>query len=660
MLRASRNPSTRSLALLLSALIAGAILLPGCGKSDPAESEASPSAPPEPEAPVASPLDGKGTASVEPAAPVRVSSPGTWTIRYVAGDTGIEPGGGIVLQISPFWGWTPPQVDSPQAPGYVSISTDDPGVELVTQAYPSQYWVQAIVKGDRPLPAGATVTFVYGDTSEGQYPTAAARADRFAERDEEFFLKVDGDGDGFYLPIADSPKIDILPGPAVRLLVTGPSLVELGEVFELRIAAVDARMNRAADFEGAILLKDLEPGIEHPAEVVFAPEDRGAVTVPARAIAEGKARILATRDEDDLAFSVSNPILVTSRSLEYRLYWGDFQVHSGLSDGSGMPEDILRYARDVAGLDAVSVTDHDAHGVFALDEAPEVWERMQRSTREAHEPGRFVPFLGYEWTSWEHGHKHVIYLDDDAPLISNRREAPDPKALWDRLEEGRALTIAHHTLGGPQPTDWDYHDDRFEPVVEICSIHGNSEGQGEPLAVTRPRPGSGVKDALARGYRLGFLGSGDTHNGHPGMGDPSAPLGGVAGIYARELTREAIFEALRARRVFASSGPRAVLDFTLNDAWMGSAVRIDDASARRRIHVEAYSPIRIEALEVIKNGERILYEPIDDLQFAVDLTDPEPAADGDYYYARIRILHDQMLWSSPIWIDLPAVEADGR
>jgi len=606
--------------------------------------------PPPPPTPTASPSDGKGAAVVSPEAPIRVEERGTWTIVFTAGPDGIAVGGGVVLQVSPFWGWSPPQSFDARAPGYTSVTSSDPSVHVTVRENTALHWIQAVVAG-APLAPGQTITFVYGDTGDGENPTAAAAADRFAEREEELLVKVDGDGDGYYTAIERSPRLEVRAAPASHLVITGPSLVRPGEAVELRVAALDFRMNRAEDFTGLVRLRSLEAGLEHPEAISFVPEDRGAVVVAARAVDEGYARVVASFAEDPDRFAVSNPIVVTSRPLPARLFWGDLQIHSGISDGTGTPEEIFAYAREVAGLDVAALTDHDAHGVFALDESPEVWRRIQQATREAYEPGRFVTFPGFEWTSWTFGHKHVLFLDDDAPLLSNRsRDTDTPDKLWSRLPEGRAMTISHHTLGDPVPADWTYHDSRLEPLVEICSIHGSSEGVGQPMSVRGARAGHGVQDALARGYRLGFLGSGDTHNGHPGLGDTGSPLGGVAGIYAAECTREAIWDALRARRVYASSGPRVVLDVTLNETPMGGLARLDSPQARRAFHIEAYSPLRIQAVEIFKNNVRIVREPMDQLTVGLEMEDPEPAGDGDFYYVRLRLMHDQMVWSSPVWV----------
>ena len=109
-------------------------------------------------------------------------------------------------------------------------------------------------------------------------------------------------------------------------------------------------------------------------------------------------------------------------------------------------------------------------------------------------------------------------------------------------------------------------------MTEIVSVHGSSEAPDAPAVIHEPVAGHFVRDALARGYRLGFVGSGDSHDGHPGAFTTDPAEGGLAAILSEELTREGVLRALRARRVYATNGARIVLRVALGGAPMGGVV----------------------------------------------------------------------------------------
>ena len=278
--------------------------------------------------------------------------------------------------MSPFWGWSTPQTERPRALGYTTVETDAVGVELSAETLDQQ--LLAIGVGGRALAAGEEVEITYGAGPAG------ALADRYAERESRFWVAVDGDGDGVRELIAESPAVDVLPGPPARLLLHLPSTARPGDSVDLAAALVDAAGNGWPAFRGALELR-LPAGVgvdndrgrragdgasRQVVSVALKEEDRGRLVVPLRLSAElgGVVRVegrAAGAGSDADSQAESNPLLVSPAGR--RILWADLQNHSGLSDGSATPDDLLRYAREVAALDVAAVTDHDHWGMRFMD-----------------------------------------------------------------------------------------------------------------------------------------------------------------------------------------------------------------------------------------------------------------------------------------------------
>ena len=626
--------------------------------------------------------DGGGTAAVEALrGPAVAGSPGSWRIVYRAGPAGVAVGGTVHLQVSPFWGWSTPQTERPEALGYTTVETDAAGVELSAETLDQQLF--AIGVGGRPLAAGEEVVITYGAGPAG------ALADRYAERESRFWVGVDGDGDGVRELIAESPAVDVMPGPPARLLLHVPSTARPGDLVTLTAALVDAAGNGWPAAAGTLELR-LPPGVhlidsgadsaaevERVVSLPLAVEDRGRLVVPLRL--SGKAsgafrvsgRLMGAETEPGFE-AESNPLLVSPAGR--RILWADLQNHSGLSDGSATPEDLLLYAREVAALDAAAVTDHDHWGMRFMDGEPSIWRRTLDAADARNEPGRFVALAGYEWTNWVEGHRHVVFFEPTAEaaaglLLSSIDERFDePRELWAGLEEVRVLTFAHHSAGAPIATDWSSPPPPgLEPVTEIVSVHGSSEAADSPgMVVRNALAGNFVRDALDRGYRLGFVGSSDGHDGHPGLGHLASPSGGVAAILSDEVTREGIYEALLARRTYATNGPRIVVRASYAGWPIGADIPADAAAAGTvgpiagvpptTLVVRAIAPGEIARIEVVSRqsaagagaltGEALCGEG----ERECSLTVPLPGFQaGGYLYLRVVQEDGGAAWTSPFF-----------
>jgi hypothetical protein len=587
------------------------------------------------------PSDGAGRAWLaDGPARVRAGEAGTWTLVYEAGPEGVAVGGMVFLQVSPFWGWSTPQVEVQEASGYTTVTTEADGVLLEPETLDRQ--LLGIRVGGRPLQGGERVRIVYGAGPRG------ARADTYAERGSRFWIAVDGDGDGVRGLLPDSPTVDVGPGPPARLVLGLPSVARPGETVRLNLAVVDAVGNAWPEVEGEVSLSAEGAEARLPATVRLVPEDRGRLAIDVTATAEGTVRVEA-RGPGPLS-GLADP-LVVSATLP-RVYWGDLHGHSALSDGTGAPEDYYRYARDVAALDVAALTDHDHWGMRALSRSPELWEEICSAAQEFHAPGRFVTLLGFEWTSWIHGHRHVLYFGDEGRVLSSvDPDFESPVQLWEALRGEPVLTITHHTAGGPIAANWEIPPDaELEPVTEIASVHGSSEAADSPRVIYHPVEGNFARDALDRGYRLGFVGSGDSHDGHPGLAQLASPSGGLAAILAEELTRGAVLAALKARRVYATNGPRILLHATLDGAPMGSAIEAS-VDGTRLLQVQAVAPGVLERLDLVRSG-RVVRSFAATQGHELRVEEPIRGLErGDYLYVRVVQTDGGAAWSSPFFVD---------
>ncbi|HXY45705.1 MAG TPA: DUF3604 domain-containing protein [Acidimicrobiales bacterium] len=256
----------------------------------------------------------------------------------------------------------------------------------------------------------------------------------------------------------------------------------------------------------------------------------------------------------------------------YGLYWGDLHRHSLISrcTAGDEPEldDFYRYSFDVCEYDFWAVTDH------AENTSPYQWWSIQKLADVLHVEGRFVPFYGFEWTSAT-GHQNVIYesLTRGAPIYSSTAaETSNPRQLWDHLKQTglASLTIPHHPGSAMVAFDWSYRDEAMLRLVEIFqSCRGNYEADGCFRQYSDGTlAGTFATDGLRAGNRFGLIASSDHGNG-----------ASYVGAYAEELSRSSVFAALHARRTIAATTRDLVVDFRLNDRFMGGAAAACDTAS---------------------------------------------------------------------------------
>ena len=176
-------------------------------------------------------------------------------------------------------------------------------------------------------------------------------------------------------------------------------MVEPGEEFELAIRSEDYFYNRAT---GEIPAYDVTLNGRAFRKI---PAGEPAVNVlkGIKIDREGIYRF-GFRSPDGKLVGTSNPVWV-QRNPRSRIYWGETHTHTGMAEGQGSIEGSYKFGREDARLDFLGLSEHD----IWLDDYE--WQAMQRAVEKYSEPGKFIAFLGYEWTvrrQWG-GHHNVFF-----------------------------------------------------------------------------------------------------------------------------------------------------------------------------------------------------------------------------------------------------------
>lgn len=293
----------------------------------------------------------------------------------------------------------------------------------------------------------------------------------------------------------------------------------------------------------------------------------------------------------------------------YQLFWGDIHSHCSISYGHGSVTQALARARQQ--LDFCSVTGHafwpdmptdretyadiiDYH-TTGFARCANNWQKLL-SLQEHVSGENFLALPSYEWHSLKYGDHNIYAPGPELPLT----DAPDLPALREQCQRVGAIAIPHHIgyAAGYRGIDWQHFRAEQSPFVEVFSLHGCSESEEAPypkLHDMGPRDfGSTAEAGWRMGHKFGIIASTDHHSAYPGShGD------GRMGVFAKALTREALWEAFLARRVFAATGDKIDARFFVDDAWIGSEIQSDKT---RHLRTTVVGSDAVKLVEVLKNG----------------------------------------------------------
>lgn len=225
------------------------------------------------------------------------------------------------------------------------------------------------------------------------------------------------------------------------------------------------------------------------------------------------------------------------------------------------------------------------------------WDYVRSFTEQINEKG-YPMFMGYEWQgTGEDGDHNVFFLN-------NQMEQKHPDRYVDLAREysGKdAIGIPHHVAyqPGSRGKNWETHNQDFSPFAEIYSSHGCSENDDGPLTMNRhihmgPRTGvTAYERGLEKGFLVGVIAAGDNHS------VPAVFEHGSMCALATDSTKEAIWDAMVNRRVYGVSQSRIAVDFSVDDAPMGSQIAVGDTA---NLDIRVIGTAAVDRIEILKDN----------------------------------------------------------
>nr|WP_317188881.1 hypothetical protein [Mycobacterium avium] len=541
---------------------------------------------------------------------------------YTVGRSGIADSGWLKLCFRYYSDWDL-QTTDPAGRDYASarvisrslLGGASPEGAATVQRLATRYDVKG---GERPFQKSLLVHVVDGYLRPGdvieirlgdrRFGGPGTRVQTFVEDEFELHLFVDALGTS-RMAHAAMARLAVLAGPPERLVVRGPRLVRSDNAHaQLRAHLQDRWGNVCRDVPAtlhAFVGDTAVASAETPAEGWAS----ASLSVPART---GCVRVRA--DSEFFSVPVADcPLDVVDDFPSPRAFFCDLHVHSNDTVGTQNTAWNLTFGRDIGALDVVGYTAND----FQITDA--AWTDVVATCREITTDGEFVCYPGVEWcgTAGAGGDHNVVFLGEDTTLARSlewhqgmRSNAAVPQT-WPITElyaayDGNpdSYLLIPHVGGRRAVLDW--HHPELERLIEVHSSWGSSPWFFD--------------DALTRGLKLGASAASDEHRGRPGGGAPGANIfggfGGLTGVLAPELTRNAVGTALRSRRTWASTGARAVALLRSGDDWMGD--EIHSSAAEFEVRYDLYGTAGWEELALCDTAGRLWRR---DLQTETGLAD---------------------------------------
>lgn len=522
--------------------------------------------------------------------------------------------------------------------------------------------------------AGSGITICMGAPKDKDPKKYGNMAQMMIQRRRPFLLYIDPSGKGNYQD-PETFSVDIKGNVLHTIRILAPSVTVKNRRFDVVLRFEDEFGNLTNNAPESTLIELTHENLrENLKWKLFVPET-GFIALPNLYFNEPGVYTIELLNVKTKEKYRSCPIKCFGQDIK-NLFWGLLHGESERYDSTENIESCLRHFRDEKSMNFFAVSPFEN----VEETSNEMWKSISLNVEEFDEEERFSVLLGEQWAGEPkvEGLRQILFSKGEKPILRKKEQRSNTlKKIYKLFTPKELLSIPCFTMG--KGFDYDFNDFNpdFERVVEIYNAWGSSEttskdGNLRPIngntkaAVHESNEGAILK-ALLDNKRFGFVAGGLDDRGHYADffdNDQHQYSPGMTAVWADQLSRQAVFDALYNRNCYATTGERIILGLQLAGHQMGSEI---DAGLKPGLAVNRHltgfvaATANLKKVELIRNGKVLKLFKTDSpfIDFTYDDMEPlhECVIQGQdkkpfvFYYLRVTQDDGHMAWSSPIWID---------
>ena len=342
---------------------------------------------------------------------------------------------------------------------------------------------------------------------------------------------------------------------------------------------------------------------------------------------------MGSADGPGVAPDSAAPVLSGCIKGAFSPYFGNLHSHTSYSDGKKTPKDAFKYARDVAKLDVLVVTDHleQLYLPVPLDR----YGKCKSQAAAELKAGSFVAACGFEYGSaftpqfTSSGHANVFFSAKLLPAIQL-----DFHAFYKSIAACKTCIGQFNHPGSEK----DQHFKNFEYDKNADARINLFEFNSTPAWTL-------FFKALDAGWHLSPVYNQDNHGADWGTKNDRR-----SGLLMAALDLKSLAQTLGQRRTFMTTDKDAVITMMAGSCWMGSVLTGATSLTLTVKASDKDSADSFSTIELYGKGKKLLTTASCKGTNPCSKTFGVTATQSPYFVARAKQTDGDLLVSAPIWL----------